>query len=345
MGTSPAEVIQRAEALDPAEWAGALALLESANRAERSDELEFALAGLRHRTYERVAATPSIFPAATRGTSPATGDSGLPETTLAELNAADLRSAILDHGSLLVRGAIGPGRARQLADSIDRCFSASEAWSASRQDPERHRTPWYYPFQPEASDRADKFPLGMRKWVRAAGGILLCDSPRMQSDLLDLFRELGLHAIVSEYLGSRPVLSAKKCTLRRVPLDATGGWHQDGAFLGSGIRALNIWLTLTDCGVDAPGLEIVPRRFGEIVETGTGGTYFDWAVGPEVVERVAGDVGVVRPQFDAGDLLLFDDLLLHRTVVEPEMTRERHAIETWCFAADAYPSGQVPLVW
>ena len=37
----------------------------------------------------------------------------------------------------------------------------------------------------------------------------------------------------------------------------------------------------------APSLDIVPRRFEEVVETGTGGSYFDWAVGPAVVEDLA----------------------------------------------------------
>ena len=99
---------------------------------------------------------------------------------------------------------------------------------------------------------------------------------------------LGLRTIVSDYLGGRPVLSANKCTLRRVSVKTNGDWHQDGAFLGRGIRAINMWLTLTPCGVDAPGLDLVPRRFDAIVETGTGGAYFDWAVGPEVVERGLG---------------------------------------------------------
>ena len=31
--------------------------------------------------------------------------------------------------------------------------------------------------------------------------------------------------------------------------------------------------------------------------------------------------GVVRPQFEAGDLLFFDDLCLHRTATEPHMSR------------------------
>ena len=82
------------------------------------------------------------------------------------------------------------------------------------------------------------------------------------------------------------MLSANKCTLRRVPLTSNTDWHQDGAFLGRGIRALNVWVALTHCGVDAPGMDLLPRRLDHIVETGTGGAIFDWAVGPASSRRL-----------------------------------------------------------
>jgi hypothetical protein len=53
---------------------------------------------------------------------------------------------------------------------------------------------------------------------------------------------------------------------------------------------------------------------------------------------------VNRPIFEQGDALLFDELFLHRTACEPEMTRERYAIETWLFAPSVYPDKQIPLV-
>ncbi len=43
--------------------------------------------------------------------------------------------------------------------------------------------------------------------------------------------------------------------------------------------------------------------------------------------------------------MLFDELFLHRTALDPAMTRTRHAIESWFFAPSAYPEGHVPLVW
>jgi ectoine hydroxylase-related dioxygenase (phytanoyl-CoA dioxygenase family) len=184
-----------------------------------------------------------------------------------------------------------------------------------------------------------------RNWVAGSGGVLAADSPRLLFRLFETYEEVGLRQVIAGYLGERPVLSANKCTLRRVPLTASTDWHQDGAFLGRGIRVLNVWIALTDCGVDAPGLDLLPRRFDRIVETGTGGAYFDWAVGPAVVERLAVDGPVVRPEFRAGDAVLFDEMYLHRTAIDATMTRPRYAIESWFFAPTSYPPGQVPLVW
>ena len=153
-----------------------------------------------------------------------------------------------------------------------------------------------------------------------------------------------LGRVFGSSLGERPALSANKCTVRRVPVETDAGWHQDGAFLGP-VRALNVWLALTRCGRDAPGLDLLPRRLDHIVETGTHGSYFDWAVGAELVESLARETPIVRPEFEAGDALIFDDLLLHRTGVDSNMVRPRHAIETWCFAPSAYPQGHTPIVW
>jgi hypothetical protein len=167
----------------------------------------------------------------------------------------------------------------------------------------------------------------------------------MLFELFEVVEQTGIGRLVTDYLGERPALSANKCTLRRVPLSTNVGWHQDGSFLGEQVRSLNLWLALGDCGRDAPGLDLVPRRIDRVVETGTPGAMFDWSVAPDVVEREAGPAGIVRPEFLAGDALLFDHLFLHSTCVEPTMTRERHAMETWFFAPSAYPAGQIPLAY
>jgi hypothetical protein len=234
---------------------------------------------------------------------------------------------------------IPPDRVARLIDDIERTFTAHDAHAEGATDEETET--WYTPFVPESGEG-----LGMvRPWIRGGGGVLTVDSPRAAFDVLDTFEATGLGAALTGYLGERPVLGAKKWTLRRVPIDSGTNWHQDGAFLGAGIRAVNVWITLSPCGDDAPGLDVVARRLPEIAPTGTEGAIFDWSVGEPVVERVAQGAPIMRPIFEAGDALLFDDMFLHRTGVSPSMTRERYAIESWFFAPSHYPLDQVPVTF
>jgi Phytanoyl-CoA dioxygenase (PhyH) len=260
----------------------------------------------------------------------------VPRVDPGELTADAVRRAILSHGCVVVPGLFTAHVDRFVA-GIEQAIAAREATVAASPSEDS----W---FRALPLDREQAQSLG-RYWVAGSGGMLACDSPRLLRMLFETYTTLGLREVVAGYLGERPVLSANKATLRKVPLEASTDWHQDGAFLGTGIRALNIWIALSDCGVDSPGMDLVPKRFDEVCETGTGGAIFDWAVGPETVARVAGDAAPVRPHFKAGDAVLFDELYLHRTAIEPTMTRPRYAIESWFFAASCYPSGQVPLVW
>jgi hypothetical protein len=321
----------------------AIDLLMRANRALRDATVERELVRLRHEAFTSLdRSEPETPPPVVQQTPPI--DTVPPMVSPAELTPDVLRSGILLHGSLLVRGAVPEPRVRELVTGIDRAFGD---WETHRARKERGETsPWFEPFH-----ASDAYPKEMhkkigqgRKWVRLTDGVWGADSPRMLFNLLDTLDETGLGAVIAEYLGERPSMTVDKCTLRRVGAGASTDWHQDGSFLGTGIRTVNLWLCLSQCGRDAPGLDIVPKRFDHIVETGTEGAFFDWSVGPGVVERVSASAPVVRPDFEPGDVLLFDDLLLHRTATEPTMARRRYAIETWFFAPSAYPEQYVPVV-
>ena len=106
---------------------------------------------------------------------------------------------------------------------------------------------------------------------------------------------------------------------------------------------INLWVALSDCGEDAPGLEIVPWRLNEIVPPGTHESHFQWSVGHGKVVELASGRSLSSPAFKAGDAMLFDHLCLHRTGVKAGMTRGRHALETWMFAPSTYPD-TAPLI-
>lgn len=323
-------------------WDDAIALLTEANRAQQDDRLERALTDVRHRSWVQLTADtpgPQVEPAPV---SPLVGESGLPEASFDSVTSAEVRAALLEHGSLYLPNTIEPALVTKLTDIIETAL----AKVLDPDDLEDRGNSVYFPLKMNrvAIDTLEEEPQPLRRrFIHQSGGVLLADSPRSMFELLEVYEALGLRDIIQDFLGDRPVMSANKCTLRKVDPDQLGGWHQDGAFLGDHIRAINIWLALSDCGVDAPGLDIVPTRIDHIVETGTEGAYFDWAVSDQKIEELEFDV--VRPAFSAGDLVIFDEMMLHRTATAPTMTLHRHAIEFWCFAASTYPSGHIPLVW
>ena len=312
----------------------AIDLLCAARRHRSDPAIDRRLAALRHLAFgELGGATPAT--ASEAGQSERSAAGSLAEVEAGGLTTDAVRRGILGCGALLVRGLLAEHVDRLVA-GIDSAFAARAREVAPEPD-----DGWYDPLR---LDRSEAQSLG-RHFVAGDNALLACDSPRVLNDLLDLYDELGLRRVVAEYLGERPVLSANKCTLRHVRLESGTDWHQDGSFLGRGIRALNVWVALTDCGVEAPGLDVVPLRLDSVLPTGTGDAIFDWAVGPDVVATLAERAPVLRPTFRAGDAMLFDELFLHRTGLDASMTKRRYAIEAWFFAPSAYPSGQVPLVW
>jgi hypothetical protein len=258
---------------------------------------------------------------------------GLPAARPGRLTAGALRAGILEGGCLLVRGLVPEETIERLIAGIDNTFTA--------RDEEAGDEGWY---EPLALGGGAYNLARQRQWVTSAGGLWAADSPRLTFELIDLFERIGLTGVIADYIGEPPVASVNKWTLRRVSPGGDGDWHQDGAFLGDRIKAMNVWLALSDCGREAPGMDVVPRRFDEIVETGSPGARFDWSVSPAVVSDLIGGKVPLRPEFRAGDMLLFDQMFLHQTAQSPEMTKDRYAVETWCFGPTAYPDKQVPLV-
>lgn len=86
------------------------------------------------------------------------------------------------------------------------------------------------------------------------------------------------------------------------------------------------------------GTATEPELLAEIAQAD-----FEWSASRAAAERAAGEAGVVRPIFEPGDMLLFDDRCLHSTAVSPAMTRTRYAVETWFFASSDFPDDYTPL--
>lgn len=267
-----------------------------------------------------------------------------PTFGMSELDAETVLAALKGYGCLRIDRLFSSDVVDELVDGIDRVFEAfDDRNDSSDVEGSVQDAVWYDPFIPQPD------PVhATRPWLRERGGVFTGDSPVMMARWFSLLESSGILRLVQGCIGREPITSLDKCALRRVRSKVGTGieWHQDGSFLGVENGAMNLWLCLTDTAT-APGLEIVARRFTDIVETGSGGANYSWSTGDTVVERLAEETPVVRPRFRPGDALLFDGLLLHRTAQPPpEVPDERYAIETWFFRPDYFPSHQTtPLAF
>jgi hypothetical protein len=303
-------------------------------RERRDREAERRLLQLRHRAGMRLIETSAPgarFPA-TDSAAAATGDA-LPEFSRQDMNPEVLRAGILSHGCVLVRGLVDRDVAVDFAGQIDRSFAERDSAGAGRPI-----EPGYYEeFSPDAP-----YDVGVRPWVQAGGGVLAADAPMLAFDMFEMFQRAGLPKLVGGYLGEPALISVHKTTLRKASPDVAGAWHQDGAFMGE-VRALNLWLSLSRCGDEAPGLDIVPRRLDTTLATGAEGSKVGIDVSDEQAREAADGVAILRPIFEPGDALFFDELFLHKTGSDPAMPNPRFAIENWFFGASAFPSDYAPL--
>lgn len=307
--------------------------LTRANRERRDLDRDRRVLRLRHlagiRLLDRAPADPDYaapsFNSLPDGSSP-------PEVAPGDLTPELLRAAILRHGCLLVRGLVDADEALGVAEDIDRAFEARSALTSGGSAPGGY----YEEFALEPP-----FQAPVRPWIEEGGGVLAVDSPKLMFDMLDALKKVAFPDVVNGYLGERAAISVQKCTLRKAEPDVAGAWHQDGKFLGD-VRSLNLWLSLSRCGDEAPGLDIVPRRIDHLVAAGTEGTFLDYQVSQAVAEEAAGDLEILRPIFEPGDALLFDELFLHQTGSDPQMPKPRYAIESWFFGPSAFPGDYAP---
>lgn len=322
----------------------ALDALAEAARQRPGAGLEQALIDLRIAAFRAVRWPPPRAPAR-RPLAPV-ADGELAEIDATGLDARVLADAVLGGGGLIVRGLMDRQRVQRMREHID---AALRARRAAHGDGDSRLDSSHYRRSPHVVGGPQQFWAGDDGERYAdIGSLWAADCPVAAQYMAEFYRDIGLPALLRECLGEEAVLSVKKWVLRKVAPKTEGqsGWHQDGRFLGDGIRSVNLWVALSDCGGDsaAPGMEIVADQRKRIHETGTRGAMFDWVVGPELVQELARETPVRVPRFAPGDALFFDHYNLHRTQCCERQTALRYAVESWFFAASRAPAKQMPLL-
>ncbi|NQX88607.1 MAG: hypothetical protein HRT77_08070 [Halioglobus sp.] len=266
----------------------------------------------------------------------------IPELGADDLTVAQLRTAMMDHGSLIVRNLFDKANMATLRHTIDQVVDACGS------DNKTTASPYFNP--PDnlrtIMPNRDRELGNTRNFHRESGSAMCVEAPSVAEMLLQWYEAHGLKDLVSGYLGEAPCLTAKKWVLRRSLLPVVeAGWHQDGAFMGTNINSINMWIPLNTCGGEtgAPGMDVIPLRLNRIASSD--GAQFDWSVSEEQA-TVGYEKGRPRmPVFTAGDAFFFDHFFLHRTQYRMDFTEVRYAIETWFFGESTFPKNQIPLAW
>jgi hypothetical protein len=316
---------------------GAVDLLQFASYDRRAPEVDVRLAELRRDAFALLDRDPASSPWPPEVEDPFPGETGLIELPRAEATPEVVAGAIRHHGCILVRGLLDEPVAERLVGSIETAFAGLEA--ANEGAPVAETSPWYVPLASHPDYPPDQVEERANpRWFR----VCTMDSPRAMFEVIDAFEAVGVGAMARRYLGARPAMSASKWALRRMPKRKIAGWHQEAnVFPKVPLRTMNVWLALTPCGDDSPSLDVVPRREVAVHETGNEGFMFT----NQRFAEVAGDAPQVSPRYDAGDAMLFDEMLIHRTNTKQEMDAVRYSIESWFFAPAGHPVELGPIVY
>lgn len=320
----------------------AVDFVQSRLKGSDNRQLERLVVRLRHQAFDEVASAnqgvdvwPPVFDERfdERGR--------IPEIHRSSLDVCALKAGVFGHGALVVRELFGPHDVQCLREAVRLSF---RAYDRSRHgESVGRRNDWLHPHTLASTPEQR---LNDRRWVRKASGVLAADSPRALSRLVRAVNAVGVSNMLFELFGERPALSVLKTTLRIVPPGRVvdHGWHQDGAFLGVDVRSINMWVALSECGDDAPTLQMVPRRFSSVLGSGGDESAFSWSMSTNEVKRLCEPDGPQWLHFSPGDVVFFDHLNLHSTGIREGMTRDRVAIEAWFFAPSGFPYDRIPLI-
>ena len=136
-----------------------------------------------------------------------------------------------------MRGLLSPQWCARLRDGIDRSWEAIDRYQSSKASD----AAWFDPLIAGGFGR----DMMSRIWGIASGTAYVADSPRLFFELLEAFDDIDIKRTIADYFHEAPVLSLAKTAERRLPPDATGGWHQDAAVYGAEAHSLDIWLPVS----------------------------------------------------------------------------------------------------
>ena len=236
------------------------------------------------------------------------GTKTIPEVTATDFTAERLASAILFHGSLIVRGLFNEAAVEFLMDGM-RYTEAQDLYTDNGPYAQMHL-------------------LQLLQVYKSSG-------------LCDVITEYQGGDAVMKAERARINRRDTDQSLKGFGLP----WHQDMPFFGSRCYAINCWSALTDLGGDNIGLKVLPRKLTEAIGWTKGSEVaFDYSkISRKKIQAVIDQEIVVKPVLKAGDVILFDELTLHATNPPKADFGLRYNASSWFFHWSNIPDGKIPL--
>lgn len=167
---------------------------------------------------------------------------------------------------------------------------------------------------------------------------------QMCKKVLEYYWKFKLNDIFEEKFSEKPALCADFCTIRKFNpsknhIDIVK-WHLDANFSGLSRPFLIFWVPLSDVGVDAPGLEFcLPTKPLSLAELNARWTPLaaeteNHAFDDSALDTLfgAGGYRVTNFELARGDVLVFDQHVLHRTQNLKTPSKPRISFEFRAFA-------------
>jgi len=156
----------------------------------------------------------------------------------------------------------------------------------------------------------------------------------VRSNLPDIYHLLYRESVICSY---------QHCSVRYQRADIqhkSYTFHQDVSYHSRDPldhSGLTTWIPLCDCGIEAPSLEVYPRAIQDVlpVPDGVTGPYL-FCDTQTVLDRYGKDLWA--PTFSAGDVLIFNHFVVHRTYITDGMTKERQSVDFRVFPRSRFPA-------
>jgi hypothetical protein len=190
----------------------------------------------------------------------------------------------------------------------------------------------------EAMVAANAVPAAAR-WYTKYGTKILLELPESQRNrVLRALNQDQIRAVLERYFDTnelfvemhRMVFRGMKANIdyRHIPYHQDRGTHSNGV---DGV--INCWTPVTPCGGLYPTLEVVPCKNRRLLPVRPRpiipeNEQYDFIhLELEKIKEAFPDAVFWHPDLMPGDILMFSELVVHRTYVEPTMTMERISLE------------------